>query len=435
MTAEAMRRDAYFESSDCRKMMLAHRVFASSRDSRLRMYVFIFLFVSMLTSQFASKRNLGYPMWEHLLSSQGIFDDFYGARDERTTDYYLQSPLYGTNPPGTLMLGRLYALFPDRSAIVVAAVGWVLLTAWAVGLVARRNAAVWFVMVSYPFWFAVLRGNDDVYLLAGVLLLAWSFDNDKSEIFGIVVGVLALAEPYTLLFSIPLLVAGYLRQAMIPFALFVGGWISTATFGARDFGLYLRLAGDSPKTYLRNMVFGDGGMLWGNSMFGLLKVVTQNFADLSPDETVEYSRRLYAYYQPVVWVIIAVVIMVSSFRGTTRHKFLLSLALLTCLLPPVVATYKLSLLSGLLIYRVYQLKNQSTREVIETWLLVLIVTPKSYIMLYLPSGAFLTLDSILNPILMVVLLVMTLSPGQQSAASRIAITPNNTLRKFISGVD
>jgi len=399
------------------------------------MSVFIFMLFSMLASQFASARNLGYAMWGHLLSNQGIFDDFYGARDERSTDYYLQSPLYGTNPPGTLMLGRLYAIFPDRAAIVIAAVGWAILTVWAVVLVARRHVAVWFVMVSYPFWFAVLRGNDDVYIMSAVLILAWSLDNGKPEVFGTVVGILALAEPYTLLFCVPLLVAGYLKQVVIPFVLFVGGWISTATFGARDLGLYLRLAEDSPKTYLRNILFGDGGMLFGNSIFGLIKVVTQNLADLSANETVEFSRDLYRYYTPVAWGIIAVVVMMSAFRGTTRFKIMLSLSLLTCLLPPVVATYKLSLLSGLLIYRLYQFHHHSKRDIFETWLLVLIVIPKSYLMFYLPSGAFFTLDSVLNPILMIILLVVTMSPGEQSTVNRIAIAPVSSLRKYFARVD
>lgn len=416
-------------------MTLARKLFSLSRESQLRVSVFIFLLFSMVASQFASARNLGYPIWEHLLSDQGIFDDFYGARDERTTDYFLQSPLYGTNPPGTLMLGRLYALFPDRASIVVAVVGWVLLTVWAVGLATRRHAAAWFVIVSYPFWFAVLRGNDDVYVMSAVLLLAWSLDNGKPEVFGMVVGIVALAEPYALLFSVPLLLAGYFKQVVIPFVLFVGGWLSTATFGSRDLGLYLRLAEDSPKTYLRNMAFGDGGMLFGNSMFGLTKVVMQNLANVSASESVEFSRDLYEYYTIVSWAIIAAVVAVSAFRGTTRFKILLSLSLLTCLLPPVVATYKLSFLSGLLIYRLYRFDNYSKRDVFETWLLVLIVTPKSYLVFSLPSGALFTFDSVLNPILMVVLLVVNMSPGEHSTVHRVATASVGKLGKHFSRID
>jgi len=408
-------------------------VFTLDRNSRLRISVFIFMLVSMAISQLASSRYIGYPIWEHLLSNQGIFDDFYGARDENPNDYYLQSPVYGTNPPGTLMLGRLYALFPDRAAIVVAAVGWALLSAWAVGLIAKRYSAIWFLAVSYPFWFAILRGNDDIYLLPGILLLAWSLENNKPEIFGVVVGLLALAEPYSLLFTIPLVFTGYIKQAVIPAVLVLGGWLSTSAFGARDLGLYLRLAEDSPKTYLRNMAFGDGGMLFGNSMFGLLKWISQNLNGLSAEETVEFSKDLYGWYLPVAWAIIAVVIVVTALRDTTVYSFLLRLALLTCLLPPVVATYKLGILLGLLIYRLYRLEIGSKRDTFETWLLVLIIIPKPYIITYLPSGALTTLESLLNPILMLLLLMMTMTQGQLSTTNRIAESPVKKFRQFRSG--
>lgn len=408
-------------------------VFTLDRNSRLRISVFIALLVSMAISQLASSRNFGYPTWEHLLSDQGIFDDFYGVRDENPNDYYLQSPLFGTNPPGTLMLGRLYALFPDRAAIVVAAVGWALLSAWAVGLIAKRYNAIWFLAVSYPFWFAILRGNDDVYLLPGILLLAWSLENNKPEIFGVVVGLLALAEPYSLLFTIPLVFAGYIKQAVIPAVLVLSGWLSTSAFGARDLGLFIRLAEDSPKTYLRNMAFGDGGMLFGNSMFGLLKLISQNLTDLSANETVEFSQDLYGWYLPVAWAIIAVVIVVTALRDTTVYSLLLRLALLTCLLPPVVATYKLGILFGLLIYRLYRLEIACKRDIFETWLLVLIIIPKSYMIIYLPSGSITTLDSLLNPILMLLLLLMTMTQRQLSAVNRPTESPVKKFRQFRSG--
>lgn len=403
-------------------------LFSNRRDpnSRIRILILSILVGGFFVSLIMAWWRVGFQIWRWTLVDLRIFDDFYGVRDENPSDYYLQDPYYGANPPGTMILGRLYALVPARASIVIFASFYLLTSSLIVMFVTNRKSSLLFMMFSYPFWFGVFRGNDDMYLFPLTLLLLWTFARGKLLVFGVIVGLMATIEPYFILFAFPLILKRPIAWKMIvpPVLVLTIGWASMALIGSRDLSLYWSLARSSPETYLENMAFGDGGMLFGNSLFGLLKFLASRWFDFESDP----AARLFAMQLHVPYVLFAgftgVVVLTRLFyRRNSLSSVFSILAILLILLPHVAATYKLVLLSAILIYQLFDEDSKLSYVKWRVICLAAILIPKPFPSFRMVSNEETFLDSIANPILMIGFLFFVLAGNDDYLDDQAGLKP------------
>lgn len=394
---------------------------------------FLAIFISMLFGVWGGSDfflKIGYQVWSHLTSEQGSFDDFYGDRFEQLGGYNHWRD--GTLPPVAIIIGKLFYFIPDRSALAV----FVLLNTFLISILIvilsnkqKTNELLTLTLFSYPFLFALFRGNNDIYLLSFLLAIFLLYRQGQTILSAILLGILGALEPLMFLFF-PLYFIHSAKKIKF-FVIFVItyalSWYSPAFHGERNISNYFKIASNHSKDYFDWMVIHDGGLLFGNSLFGLLKSIYYFtfFRDSVDTEfvSIAFQSSLIFNFYFYLACSLGLYLTYLIFR---EKDFKVQLVLLSCmiiLLPYVSALYKFVLFLFNILVILSDSKNNSKRLSHIVLILILINIPKNYIWFTFPFNPVgVTLESLVNPILILYLIFYIHFTNSKVKTSRINLS-------------
>jgi hypothetical protein len=375
----------------------------------------IAIFTSMLFGVWGGSDSflkIGYQIWSYLTSGEGSFDDFYGDRFEQLGGYNHWRD--GTLPPVAIIIGKLFYFIPEESALVVFVLLNVFLATLLIVILSNKqetNELLTITFFSYPFLFALFRGNNDIYLLSFLLAIYLLYKRGETVLSAILLGVLGALEPLMFLFSPLYFVHSrqkikFLIIYLITYAL---SWYSPAFHGERDISNYFRIARKHSGDYFDWMVIHDGGLLAGNSLFGLLKTIYYFifFRDSVDNEFVAQtfqSSFLFNFYFYIA-CILGLYLTYLIFREKDLKVQLVLLSCMIILLPYVSALYKFVLFLFNVLVILADSRNSNRRLNYIALILILINIPKNYIWFTFPfNPTGVTLESLVNPILIIYLI-------------------------------
>jgi hypothetical protein len=368
----------------------------------------------------------GYQTWSFLTSNIGSFDDFYGDRFEKLGDYYHWREY--TQAPITNIIGKFYYFIPDRTSIVFFALFNVLVIVFILNLLKTKNINlnIFLVIVSYPFFFALFRGNNDIYLLPWLLIILFFHLNQRHLAVGFFAGLMIGLEPITALFIIVFFLNFRFKQISM---YFLGAGLALTLpllYGEKNISKYYQIASSFTNDYyFPTMVLNNGGLLFNNSLFGFAKYLFFQLKinrGLRVDEISENVANylINPYFILTIFMgIIFVVFLILLSSNLDRVNVLISMMIL---LPYVAAAYKLVMLTFLLFCYLNYSDLRARKNLITILYLSLIVIPKNYIWIQFsfdPTG--MTIESILNPILIFLMVISIILNSKKSIKNVEAI--------------
>jgi hypothetical protein len=360
--------------------------------------------------------SIGYPVWSHLLSNDGSFDDFYGDRFESLGDYciYLFCEQYAvTNPPIASLIGKFFYFIPTESALVI----FILINTFGSVLIinhfvkTNHEISVVFFLTSFPLFFAIFRGNNDLYLVSFLLLIMFLFLKKSFLFSSVLLGILSGLEPLMILF----IIVFFRHNKKLTFVISTLStsilvWISPLFFGERNIQSYFTLLKNAQNVYSDAMIVGNGGQLFNESIFGFIKFVFQKFFTSPTSDPIEVNNLMISSGIIRLYLIMAIIFFAISiyfiFKETNIIFNFLNMCVLLIILPYVSASYKLLLLTVALIFIINYFDLRNSRERFIFFMILIILIPKHYTWLKLefdPVG--ITLQSLINPMLMIILLL------------------------------
>ena len=368
----------------------------------------------------------GYQTWSFLTSNFGSFDDFYGDRFEKLGDYYHWREY--TQAPITNIIGKFFYFIPERSSIVVFALINVLMIIFILNMinVKNTNLNIFLVIVSYPFMFALFRGNNDIYLLSWLLIILFFHLSQRYLIVGFLTGLMIGLEPITVLFVLVLILNYRFKQISM---YFLGAGIALTSplfYGEKNLSKYYEIANSfTSDYYFPGMVLNNGGLLFNNSLFGFIKYI---FFQLRINEGLtmtEISENVSNYLiNPyyILSIIIGITFVVFLILLSSNLDRITVLVSMMILLPYVAAAYKLVMMTFLLFCYLNFSDLKMRKNLATIMFLSLIVIPKNYIWIQFsfdPTG--MTIESILNPILIFLMVISIISYSKKSIKNVKAI--------------
>jgi hypothetical protein len=368
----------------------------------------------------------GYQTWSFLTSNFGSFDDFYGDRFEKLGDYYHWREY--TQAPITNIIGKFFYFIPERSSIVVFTLINVLVIIFILNTIKIKNTNmnIFLVIVSYPFMFALFRGNNDIYLLSWLLIILFFHLNQRYLIVGFLTGLMIGLEPITVLFVLVLIINYRFKQMSM---YFMGAGIALILplfYGEKNLSKYYEIAKSfTSDYYFPNMVLNNGGLLFNNSLFGLIKYI---FFQLRINEGLtmtEISENVSNYLiNPyyILSIIIGITFVVFLILLSSNLDRITVLVSMMILLPYVAAAYKLVMMTFLLFCYLNFSDLKARKNLATIMFLSLIVIPKNYIWIQFsfdPTG--MTIESILNPILIFFMVISIILYSKKSIKNVKAI--------------
>ena len=259
-------------------------------------------------------------------------------------------------------------------------------------------------LLNYPIIFCLARANNDIWLL-GLLTYYLYFTLRKKQIYAAFsLGVITSIDPIFLLYSIIFLSTRckkfwvyYIPVNLILYTLPI------LIFNANPVDQMINIV----KQYLeynQGMVSGDGGLLFGNSFLGLIKIMIILLFDTN------HILKYMTIFQSLL-IIISLIIIVY-FRLTTKmnkdsSQYLF--ILVTCvmiLFYSAAPDYKLIFLVPSLALLV---KNSKKEEVLLFIIINIVLLPKYFVWFrfdFNPTGF--AINSILNPILLLIIISFSL---------------------------
>jgi len=360
--------------------------------------------------------RIGYQVWSYLFSNDNSFNDFFGDRVESLGNYciYLQCQQYDvTSPPMALILGKFFYFIPEEASLIVFVLLNITISLFLLTYYFEINLkfSIYFLLSSFPLFFAIFRGNNDLYLLPGLLFVILSQFKNKPVISAIGLGVLSGIEPIMILYIVILFkYNSKLRYVFYCFITYLFVWISPILHGEKNLFSYFSLLRNGGDYYSQTMVIGNGGQLFNETLYGLIKFIFQRFFVPAKTEPSDVNLSLISNGIPTYYSIFAITIFIISLYFIFREKNItinfINVSLLLIILPFVSASYKLLLLTVSLILVINFIDLALKRNRILFAVLIIICIPKHYIWFQLEFDQVgITLESLINPILMLYLLL------------------------------
>jgi hypothetical protein len=224
------------------------------------------LFICLIT---ISKFGVGYPLFDFMTSPRGRFDDYINPLNHAPRFFDYPDQVGGLTPfqvPIYIMLDKL----PFYFGLILQ----IILPIFSIYLLLRNENFSLIQIFSfglYPFAFCLSRGNNDLWVLPLVTFYFLSIKKFNQKSAGITLAFMVAIDPLLLLLS-----AFYLRMKCFTF------WKYFAALSVSLFSLPCLAIGRNPltvfnqlmqqfSTYSKGMISGDSGLLFGNSLSGLLK--------------------------------------------------------------------------------------------------------------------------------------------------------------------
>ena len=376
-------------------------------------------------------KGLGYPRDTFLFDPGAHFSDltsFYGLL-KNDNPYYTAS----VYPPFAFIMMEPFALLGGRAAVVlwlaVVVCGLGAFVAWELDFmprIERAAAVVVLTVVTYPFLFAFDRGNVEVFVTLLLAAFVWGLQTGRSTLAAVAIGVAAALKLYPVIFAALFLVRRQWRA--------LGVTVATAailTFLGSvyyDFNLpyALSLLREDLPRYKEAYVIGSGGLAYGCSLFGALKLLVFGLGGRTP--AVEQMLAIYNY----VVLALGLSVLVALWRLPLRfweQVMLLTVAL--DVFPTVSGDYKLL---HLVVPMVLFLRF-GTDDPLRWWYLVgfaTLMVPKAY--LYLHGGLYPdNLGVGMDPLVMIAMaLAIVVSASRRRRDGQLVPAPGPTLEASAS---
>ena len=311
------------------------------------------------------------------------------------------------------MIGKFFYFIPTESALVI----FILINTFGSVLIinhfvkTNHEISVVFFLTSFPLFFAIFRGNNDLYLVSFLLLIMFLFLKKSFLFSSVLLGILSGLEPLMILF----IIVFFRHNKKLTFVISTLStsilvWISPLFFGERNIQSYFTLLKNAQNVYSDAMIVGNGGQLFNESIFGFIKFVFQKFFTSPTTDPIEVNNLMISSGIIRLYLILAIIFFAISiyfiFKETNIIFNFLNMCVLLIILPYVSASYKLLLLTVALIFIINYLDLRNSRERFIFFMILIILIPKHYIWLKLefdPVG--ITLQSLINPLLMIILLL------------------------------
>lgn len=263
--------------------------------------------------------------------------------------------------------------------------------------------------LTYPFLIAIDRANLEAVVFVLAFLFLWAFQKQRPFIAIACLAVAIAIKPFPAVLLVLLLKPLRLKSLTATLVL---------AAGIMESSVLIRLGGKSMASltfaddYQKSYAFQDGGLGFGHSLWGLLKICLRVADDvggtvrssLQLEQVFTSLARPYFFATALLFAAIACHIV---FREKVLWK---KVALLVCsmnLLPFVSGDYKLLHLY-LPIFLFMNAEDSDRLDPLYTTLFGLLLIPKSYY--YFPQFRWVSLDVALNPCLMLlVVLVIIIS--------------------------
>jgi len=255
------------------------------------------------------------------------------------------------------------------------------------------------ILNSFPIVFCILRGSADLWLLTLMTFTFYLYNVGKSFQSAILLGLLIACKPHFAAFGLIYLVKRDWRNICVLAASTISFFLAPL-FWLNSHGIFdqLKVLARISANYQRTYSIGDGGLMWDNGIIGLLKVVFYSLAQPNNLQALDFG--LFATrIQPVIAIILVILVVKKYVKFTPSVEELwLASSILFILMSPVSASYRLVFFVPALIFYLYK----STDRFILISLTFLLL-PKSFIWVKTSNGHEFVGDSLINPMILIVL--------------------------------
>jgi hypothetical protein len=259
------------------------------------------------------------------------------------------------------------------------------------------------IILLYPTIFCLSRGNNDIWLIGFIVLFCYFAIKQKLILSAVSLGIITSIDPVFTIYSIlffskksikfwTVFISLNLVLYIFPIFAYKANPISEATNIVEQYLLYNK-----------GMVSGDGGLLFGNSFIGLVKIVTIFLFGLNP-----ILIQLGLIQILLALVCILLIAYYSFFIVINKDTVMYIYLVLTCtmiLFLSAAPDYKLIFFYPALILLI----EQSKKDDFFLFLLInIILIPKYFLWFtfdYNPTGF--TINSIINPILLILVMIIS----------------------------
>lgn len=345
---------------------------------------------------------LGYPIFKYLIGL-GRFDDFFNTISlaEKLPD--AQSS-YIISPALILLFKYIpFKLGPYVFAIYNAlCISVIYFSFRKLGV----NKLIGFaLLVSYPVLFAISRGNAELAVFAIVLLSISYFIKNEFRTALILILVAITIKPTSLIFLAIFPLKTLLHHWRIFLAAFLANILIISSLNL-DILNFMHIYFIMLENYKLAYVYGTGGDLFNNSLFGLLKTGTYLFTQDSSTGSEELIKGISGTYGFLAnFILLACILLVQFAKKTPFSISVWMLAASIVFLPHVSPDYRLLYL--LIPISLMLIKEHcSYIENIIFYGTVILLVPKHFIEFNPPdTPSAITFQSIANPIIFIGIIV------------------------------
>jgi len=355
--------------------------------------------------------NLEYPWNTFLFNPEVRFSDFFQHLNaaENLNPYWEENAKEAVYQPFAYLIYFIFGKFGSWSYAVFLAISFAVwlslfLTALPYKQIWRRSiVGVVLLLVQYPVWMAVDRGNSDL-LLAGVAGWAlWLLWRQRFWWGATLIGLLAAFKISPAVFALcwlakrkywPVLFAGGLA-VVVELASFK---MLLTSFSMSIYGLKEHL---DIYTYL--YIYGNSGFMYNCTLYGWVKLLLMYWLPL----------RFVVFFYKIPAVAVGGYLAWKAFMAKSLYKIAGLTAIIFILCPHFSMDYRLLYLVGPLLL-LWQSGAAATEKRALSRLYALIFIPKHY--LFLP-GTWISVSSFINPVLLLILawwLIRNWSPPLQA---------------------
>lgn len=361
-----------------------------------------------------------HSVYDFMLSPMDIFKDF------TNLNYYV----HGNNPyafniapvcpfPFLFRLIHLFAVLPDTFSIALYMILFIaFLLLYCYKSIYLRNHArnmnniIICSLLTYPFWFTLSRGNYEAILFIFVALFVHFYEKNKVGLSILFLAMSIAMKLYPAIFLILFMTDKKYKEVLYTtlLALLLTG-VSYESFTG-GFLVNLKLNLEALQKYNIEYVVGNGGLGYGNSLFGAFKILIAYFRPESFYILVINSLTEYALMSFLLTGLIAVYIL---FVEKEYWKRIALLVFCMNLFPYVSADYKMIHF----LIPLFSYLNQTKAEgydLIYLMVFALLLIPKSFYYFQFDSRAgvipfVVSIAGLLNPAIMLMGILIIIVGG------------------------
>ncbi len=283
---------------------------------------------------------------------------------------------------------------------------------------------------SYPVIFALDRANTESWLYILLYFAVSFFTQQKYTRSAILFSFVFAMKPFPAIFGI--LFLGKKRFKEILLMIFLTLFLTIVPLFSFKSGFWNNLDHfrySIDVVYPKNYILQHGGLPYGNSLWGVVKIIHASLAENIKASNLEalipiYSP-MYGLYSKICWVALALVLLYILFIEKTFWKKIALLTFSMNLLPAVSGDYKL-LYVFIPLFLFINFPNKSRWDLIYLVLFSLLLIPKNYGQYVFPNlyiNNMANIGIVINPILMSLISLLIIAQGLNRLRQRLRNKP------------